>query len=223
MCAEVLGERVGSEAHATHSAHATHVVATGHAGTGLLGLVGNDRLGGEEERRDRGGVLQRRPGHLDRVDDASGDQVDVLTRSSVETVGLVEPADLLSHDATLETCVDRDLLERGLGRDAHDVGTGRLVTFEVERLERDLGSLDESDATTGDDALFDSSLRVADGVLNAVLALLELDLGGRARLDDGDATSEFGETLLELLAVVVAVGVLDLRLDLRGRGWRSRA
>jgi hypothetical protein len=70
------------------------------------------------------------------------------------------------------------------------------------------------DATTGDDALFDGSLRVADGVLNAVLALLELDLGGRARLDDGDATGELREALLELLAVVVGVGVLDLLLDL---------
>src|SRR5690606_30929739 len=72
----------------------------------------------------------------------------------------------------------------------------------------------ERDATTGDDALLDGRLRVADGVLDAVLALLELDLGGRTRLDDGDAAGELGEALLELLAVVVAVGVLDLATDL---------
>src|SRR5690606_15781466 len=71
------------------------------------------------------------------------------------------------------------------------------------------------DATTGDDALLDRGLRVADGVLDAVLALLELDLGGRTRLDDGDAAGELGEALLELLAVVVRVGVLDLGADLR--------
>src|SRR5690606_9836775 len=69
-------------------------------------------------------------------------------------------------------------------------------------------------ATTGDDALLDGCLRVADGVLDAVLALLELDLSRSARLDDGDATGELGQTLLELLAVVVAVGVLDLATDL---------
>src|SRR5690606_19531526 len=68
--------------------------------------------------------------------------------------------------------------------------------------------------TTGDDALLDGCLRVADGVLDAVLALLELDLGGRTRLDDGDAAGELGEALLQLLAVVVAVGVLDLATDL---------
>ena len=77
-----------------------------------------------------------------------------------------------------------------------------------------LGGLDQRDAATGDDALLDGRLGVADGVLDAVLALLELDLGGRARLDDGDAAGELGEALLELLAVVVGVGLLDLGLDL---------
>ena len=48
-----------------------------------------------------------------------------------------------------------------------------------------------------------------------MLALLELDLGGGTRLDDGDAAGELREALLELLAVVVAVGVLDLVADLR--------
>src|SRR5699024_6517989 len=70
-------------------------------------------------------------------------------------------------------------------------------------------------ATTGDDALLLGGLGVAHGVLDAVLALLELDLGGRARLEDGDAAGELGEALLELLAVVVRVGVLDLGADLR--------
>src|SRR5690606_33062402 len=35
-----------------------------------------------------------------------------------------------------------------------------------------------------------------------------------ARLDDGHAAGELGEALLQLLAVVVAVGVLDLATDL---------
>ena len=47
-----------------------------------------------------------------------------------------------------------------------------------------------------------------------MLLLLELDLGGRADLEDGDAAGQLGEALLELLAVVVGIGVLDLGLDL---------
>src|SRR5207342_676720 len=67
---------------------------------------------------------------------------------------------------------------------------------------------------TGDDALLDGRLRVANGVLDAVLALLELDLGGRADLDDRNAAGQLGQTLLQLLAVVVGVRLLDLRTDL---------
>src|SRR4029078_7553229 len=85
---------------------------------------------------------------------------------------------------------------------------------QLELLERSLAGLDQCDATAGDDALFDGSLRVADGVLDAVLALLELDLGSRTDLDDGDAAGELGQTLLQLFAVVVGVGVLDLAADL---------
>jgi hypothetical protein len=51
-------------------------------------------------------------------------------------------------------------------------------------------------------------------VLDAGLLLLHLDLGGRADLDDGDAAGELGEALLELLAVVVGGGLLDLGADL---------
>jgi hypothetical protein len=92
-----------------------------------------------------------------------------------------------------------------------------VASSPVSSSSRTLAGLDEGDATTGDDALLDGGLRVADGVLDAVLALLELDLGGRARLDDGDAAGELGEALLQLLAVVVAVGVLDL-----ARIWVTR-
>jgi hypothetical protein len=47
-----------------------------------------------------------------------------------------------------------------------------------------------------------------------VLDLLELGLGGGADLDDRDAAGELREALLELLAVPVGVGLVDLGLDL---------
>ena len=72
----------------------------------------------------------------------------------------------------------------------------------------------QRDATTGDDALFDGGLGGRHRVFDAVLLLLEFDLGGRTDLEDGDAAGQLGEALLELLAVVVGVGVLDLGLDL---------
>ena len=56
----------------------------------------------------------------------------------------------------------------------------------------------QCDAATGDDALLDGRLRVANGVLDAVLALLELHLGGRTGLDDRNTAGQLGQTLLQL-------------------------
>src|SRR5690606_32550123 len=73
-------------------------------------------------------------------------------------------------------------------------------------------------AAAGDDALLDRGARRGDGVLDPVLLLLELDLGDGADLDHADAAGELGATLLELRAVPVGVGVLDLGLDLVDQG-----
>src|SRR5699024_7880965 len=91
----------------------------------------------------------------------------------------------------------------------------RLVALEGQRVERGEARLDERHAAAGDDALVHSSLRVAHGILDAVLALLELDLRRRAGPDDGDAAGQLREALLELLAIVVGVRGVDLRTDLR--------
>ena len=50
-------------------------------------------------------------------------------------------------------------------------------------------------------------------ILDAGLLLLHLDLADRADLHHGDAAGELGQALLQLLAVVVAAGVLDLLAD----------
>ena len=69
-------------------------------------------------------------------------------------------------------------------------------------------------ATAGHDALFEGRPGRRECVLDAVLLLLELRLGRGADLDDGHAAGQLGEPLLELLAVEVRVGGLDLGADL---------
>ncbi len=88
-----------------------------------------------------------------------------------------------------------------------------LLVADLEVVERRLRA-DERDAAAGDDALFDGRARRVQRVFDAGLLLLHLGLGGRADLDDRDAADELREALLELLAVVVARRVLDLRADL---------
>ena len=136
--------------------------------------------------------------------------------SGVEAVGALEVAHLLDDDAALVARVHRDLLQRLLERPGHRAGAGRLVTVErLDQLDDLLLRPEQGHAATGDDALLDRGLGRLHRVLDAVLLLLELDLGGRADLDDRDATRQLREALLELLTVVVGVGVVDLALDLR--------
>ena len=69
-------------------------------------------------------------------------------------------------------------------------------------------------AAAADDAFLDGGLGGAHGILDAVLLLLQLDLGGRADLEHRNTAGQLGQTLLQLLTVVVGVGVLDLGTDL---------
>ena len=118
-------------------------------------------------------------------------------------------------DAAFDARVDRDLLQRLLERTGDDAGTGRFVTVQVLGELEHLGlRTDECDATAGHDALFDRGLGGLHRVFDAVLLLLELDLGGGTDLDDRHAARQLREPLLELLTVVVGVGVVDLGPDL---------
>src|SRR4029450_4391967 len=137
----------------------------------------------------------------------------VLAGGRVQALTRVQAADLLDHHAALEAGVEGDLLEGLLERPADDRRPGRLVTGQVD-LGQGVLDPEQGHAAAGDDALLHRRAGVGDGVLDAVLLLLELDLGGRADLDHANAAGQLGQPLLELLAVIVGVGVLDLGPDL---------
>src|SRR5436305_13801369 len=90
-----VDERAGSETGgpSTYSAPpavgASSVVHAAHAAGRVAGrvplwFIDDDDRGGEEQRCDRRGVLQRRAGDLGRVDDPILDQVDVFPGGAVE-------------------------------------------------------------------------------------------------------------------------------------------
>ena len=123
-------------------------------------------------------------------------------------------ADLVDHDRALQAGVLGDLTDRLLERAVDDPRARALVRIvELVRVETGLG-VQQRDATTRDDALLERGAGRLQRVLDAVLFLLHLGLGGGADLDDRDAAGELGQPLLELLAIEVGVGVLDLLFDL---------
>ena len=89
------------------------------------------------------------------------------------------------------------------------LAVGERCDFLIELLER----VDERSAAAGDHPLLDCRSRRRERVFDAVLLLFELGLGRSTDLDDRNAAGELGKTLLQLLAVEVAIGLLDLPLD----------
>src|SRR5256885_9616251 len=111
--------------HSAHVAHAAH--AATHAGSGLFGWLGDDRLGHEDVLRDRGGVLQRRTRDHRRVDDARLDQVFDLVRVDVQALALGGSTYLVQDDRAIETGVVSALEERLLASANGELGDGVLI------------------------------------------------------------------------------------------------
>src|SRR4051812_17324839 len=196
--------------HHVHTAHATR-----HAGgcTRLLRCLGDDRLGREDVLGDGRSVLQCGADDHRRVGDAGLDEVLVLPGLDVQTVALGRVADLVDDDRALEARVVGELSHRLLERAQDDRDTRPLVTLERVELDR-VDRVHERDTATGDDTLLERSASRLECVLDAVLLLLHLGLRRSADLHDGNAAGQLREALLELLAIEVGVGVLDLRLQL---------
>src|ERR1700737_95939 len=212
FCIVVIAWANGSEIHAAHAAAARrHTAAAGV----LLRQLGHHGFGGDQQRRNRSCVLDRRAHHLGRVDDALGDQVDVFAVLRVEPVGvLVLFEDLADDDGAVLARVDRDLARRHGERLADDLDAGLLVVVRgLDALEL-LGSPKQANAAARHDAFLNRRTGRMHRVINAILALLDLDFGRAADADHRDAARELGQTLLQLLTVVVRGSLLDLRLDL---------
>src|SRR5690606_15734564 len=182
----------------------------------LLGAVGYDDLGGEQETGDGSRVLQRGAGHLGGVDDAGLEHVvDVSVGGGVVAVlAVVVVADGVDDDAAFGAGVGSDLAGRLFEGADEDVGARALVAAKgVCGLPDGVDGVDERDATASHDALFDGRAGGRQGIFEAVLLLFEFGLGSSTDADDGDAACQLGEALLELLTSVVAVGVVEFGLD----------
>ena len=197
-----------------HAAHSTHAAALRHGGSFvLLGHLCDESFCGEEESADGCRVLERTAGHFGWVDDAGFDEVHILASGDIVAFSAGTLLDFLHDERAFLAGIVGEGAERLLDGAADDAYTDRFVARELEVVERGLGA-DESDAAAGNDAFFHRCAGGVEGVFDAGFLLLHLGLGRGADIDDGDTTGQLGQALLELLAVVVRGGFLDLAADL---------
>ena len=80
-----------------------------------------------------------------------------------------------------------------------------------------LGRVEKSGTATSDNAFFDGCTGRVHGVFDAILLFFHFDLGRTTHADHGNTAGELRQTLLQLLAIVVRSGLVDLGADLLTR------
>jgi hypothetical protein len=183
------------------------------AGFVLLREFGDESFGGEKQSADGRGVLQCAAGDLGGIDDAGFDEVFIIVRCHVVAFVAFALFDFL-HDECAFLAGVVGQLRRGASTARRTIAAPMASSpLEFEVVESLLGA-DESDTAAGDDAFFHGRTGRVKGVFDAGFFLFHLGFGCGADVDDGNTTGELGEALLELLAVVIRGGFLDLTADL---------
>ncbi|KAK1245315.1 hypothetical protein MKX08_004944 [Trichoderma sp. CBMAI-0020] len=199
----------GSLHHATHSAHAAHATH-GRTSRSLLRGLDDGDLSGTEQRGNAAGVNETSADNLERVKDTGLDHVNVLALGAVETTVEVR-AELVGELANDDRALEAGVLNNGAGR----AGDGVLDNGDAELLVK-VGSLDlveglgrgldQGSTTTREDALLNGSTGGVQSIDESVLLLADLNLGRATDLDDGNTARQLGQTLLELLLLVLRGG-----------------
>src|SRR5574343_1482343 len=211
------GEGLHAHAHAAHTPHVTH---RGH-GRLVFRQFGNHALGRQHQAGHGGGILQGGAGNLGRVQNAHFNHVAVFAGSSVVTVVTLAANNLVDHHGRLVASIGDDLAQRGFHGLQDQLDTGILVVVVALQL-GDVGTgTQQGDAAASNDTFFNSGTGSVQRVFDAGLLFLHFDFGGSANLDDGNAASQLGNTLLQLFAVVIGGGFLDLDADLLDAGFNG--
>jgi len=202
-----------SEAHASHSSHTTGHTARGTASSGTSGLgdLNDHSLSGDHERCNTGSVNEGGSDDLGGVNDSGLHHVDVLTGSSVVSAHAVSTLEeFVDDNRAFVSSVLADSLDGDLASLSYNINTDSLVEVSSLNVVKSLGGEKKGGTTAGNDSLIGSSSGSAEGILNAVLELSDLDFRSTTNLDDSDSTGESSDTLLELLSIVVTGGTFHL-------------
>src|SRR5580704_13116117 len=202
--------------------HAAHTAATRHTAAGsrtcaLLVVfldVGHQSFSGEHQTGDRSCVLESETRNLGWIDYASLNQVTVLAGVGVEAeVVVFRFANAANHHRAFVSGVVNDLTHGLFESALHDVDANGFVIVQLELFER-RDAANQRYAAAGNNAFLDRRACGVHGVLNTSLLFLQLGLGGCGDFNYGDAAYQLGQTLLQLLAVVIGGSVFHLCANL---------
>ena len=185
--------------HAATLAACSGCVSDGLLDGGILRLIGYGCLGDKNQRCNGCRVLKCGTGDLNRVKNTHLNHIAILAGCGIKTLACGECLDLLDNYAALKAGIVCNGANRSLKCLADDLDTDLLVCVNGLNAVEYGGSREERNAAAGNDALFNSRTGCLKCVLNAVLDLLELNLGSRANLDNCYAAGQFCQAKSEVV------------------------
>src|SRR5579862_8969724 len=194
-----------------HVAHATATVsAARHRSFLLFRNLRDQGFGGQHQAGDGAGILQGGAHDLCRIEHASLDQILVLVGEGVEAVVVLLRIEHLAQNHCAFFAGVLGDHAQGLGDGAlDDVDANLLIAFGLHLVER-CGATRQSNSAARDNSLFHGCARRMHCIFHAGFLFLHFGFGCGADFNDGYATDQFRQPLLQLLAVVVAGGLVDL-------------
>ena len=121
-------------------------------------LLGHNRIGSQQEPSHTNRVLQCRPHHFGRVDDAGLNQVFVNTFIGIETKATLALADLMHYHIAFLPGIVSNLPERHLQSIVNDLSPGLLIAACLD-LQSRFPAANQRDATARHNAFFDRRSR----------------------------------------------------------------
>src|SRR5271169_106881 len=188
----------------------------------FLRLFGDHRFGRDEQPRDRSCALQRGTNDFGWIDDPLAQQIAEFASLGVEAVGeAVLVQDFADHDGAVLTRVRHYLPRRPAQCFPDDLDAMPLIlVLALEFFDR-LGCTQQRYTAPWQNAFVDCRAGRMHGIVYTIFALPDFDLSCAADADYGDAAGKLGESLLQLLEIVVGGGLPNLRLDLTNAGLDS--
>src|SRR5450631_3278183 len=129
------------------------------------------------------------------------------------TLLFLSAANTFNDNRTVASTVCGELANGLFQGAAQDHRTRCGITRQVQVI-KSLDSVQQSDATTGDHAFFDTGAGGGECILDTCLTIFQFNFGASADFNNGNTTGQFCQALLQFLAVVIAGGIFDLGFDL---------
>mmetsp|Transcript_36759 Transcript_36759/g.60213 ORF Transcript_36759/g.60213 Transcript_36759/m.60213 type:complete len:261 (-) Transcript_36759:46-828(-) len=190
-----------------------------------VGNINDHCLGGQEQPCHRTCVLQAAADDLRGIHNSSHHEVVIGPNFSIVAhVRVVvfrgRLADILQHDVAILPSVARHQPQRIAQRALDDVSTNPLLVILQRLLDfvHFVRQLQQSAASTDDNALFHGSLRGIQRIFHTQFLLLQFCLSLGSNLDDGNSSRKTCNSLIQLFLLILRGCLIQQALDLPDTG-----